>query len=83
MNEGRYTENADGTLTLVRWPRTKEAAVIPAQVDGRAVTRIAPMAFAPFHMEEKDFVSGFRPPYSAEDIESRKEEIKPKIEETL
>ena len=64
MNEGRYTENADGTLTLVRWPRTKEAAVIPAQVEGRAVTRIAPMAFAPFHMEEKDFVSGFRPPYS-------------------
>ena len=64
MNEGRYTENADGTLTLVRWPRTKEAAVIPAQVEGRAVTRIAPMAFAPFHMEEKDFGSGFRPPYS-------------------
>lgn len=27
--------------------------------------------------------SGFRPPYSAEDVESRKEEIKPKIEETL
>ena len=61
MNEGRYTENADGTLTLVRWPRTKEAAVIPARVEGRAVTRIAPMAFAPFQMEEKDFV---RPPYS-------------------
>ena len=27
--------------------------------------------------------SGFRPPYSADDVESRKEEIKVKIEETL
>ena len=63
-DEAVFAGNADGSLTLTRWPRKKGAAVIPETVNDLPVRRIAPLAFAPFHMSENDFTAGFHSPYS-------------------
>lgn len=54
----------DGTLALTRWPRLARPAVVPAEVEGRAVTAIAATAFAVSHIEEERFREMFQSPIS-------------------
>jgi hypothetical protein len=54
----------DGTLTLVRWPRLAQSAVVPSVVEGRRVTAIAATAFAATHLEEHLFAQMYQPPIS-------------------
>ena len=54
----------DGTLALVRWPRLARPAVVPAAVEGRAVTAIAATAFASSHLDEAKFSQFAQSPIS-------------------
>ena len=51
-------------MTLVRWSRSPGVAEVPSHIAGKPVTRIAPLAFAPFHMPEEAFEAGFTAPFS-------------------
>ena len=59
-----FAENADGTLTLMRWPRLARPAIIPAAVDGKTVTAIGATAFSNSHIEETHFASFASSPIS-------------------
>lgn len=59
-----YIENEDHSMTLVRWSRAEGIAQVPSHIAGKPVTRIAPLAFAPFHMPEEAFAAGFAAPFS-------------------
>ncbi len=59
-----YIENEDHSMTLVRWSRSPGVAEVPSHIAGKPVTRIAPLAFAPFHMPEEAFAAGFAAPFS-------------------
>lgn len=65
----RFSENTDGSLTLVSCSRKPRGSVpdilrIHSRIGDRVVRRIAPLAFAPFHMEEERFNRLFHAPYS-------------------
>lgn len=48
-----FAENEEGGMTLVRWPRTAGAAVLPKEVNGKTLTAIGATAFAPEHLPEE------------------------------
>lgn len=65
----RFSENPDGSLTLLscsRKPRDRmpDTLRIHSHIGDQPVKRIAPLAFAPFHMEEEHFYRHFHAPYS-------------------
>ena len=67
--ELRFREDPDGGMTLLscsRRPREKmpDTLALHADIGGRPLRRIAPLAFAPFHMEESRFAKLFHAPYS-------------------
>ena len=64
-----FSENPDGSLTLLSCSRVSAGRMpdtlrIHSSVGDRPVRRIAPLAFAPFHMEEERFQRLFHAPYS-------------------
>lgn len=48
-----------GNACVERWGRSAESARIPAEIEGKKVTKIAPLAFAAFHLPE-DAWDGFK-----------------------
>ena len=64
-----FSEEPDGSLTLVscsRKPRGRmpDTLRLHGWVGERPIRRIAPLAFAPFHMEEERFCRLYHAPYS-------------------
>ena len=65
----RFSENPDGSLTLLSCSRKSkgrmpDALRIHGRIGDRTVRRVAPLAFAPFHMEEERFYRLFHAPFS-------------------
>lgn len=59
-----FEVQADNTLTLVRWPRLKRPAAVPAQVEGMTVTAIGATAFAASHIADAHFADFCQSPIS-------------------